>query len=67
MEDWRYENLREDVRRLRGELYEVRGRTNRIESWQSLLPFRAWMAVVWLIIAGTWIAVIVDGTGVLNK
>jgi hypothetical protein len=67
MEDWRYENLSNRMDRLQEEVREVRGRTNKVESWQSLLPFRVSMAICWLVIAGVWILVIADGTGVLDK
>jgi hypothetical protein len=67
MEDWRYENLSDRIDRLQDEVREVRGRTNKVESWQSLMPFRFWMGVWWLMIAGIWIAVIVDVTGALDK
>lgn len=52
MEDWRYESLRQEVKRLRDELYEVRGRTNKVESWQSLFPLNLMIVVMWLIAAG---------------
>jgi hypothetical protein len=52
MEDWRYENLREDLKRLREELCEVRGRTHKVESWQSFFPLRAILVVSWLIAIG---------------
>lgn len=52
MEDWRYENLRDDIRRAREETREVRERTYRIESWQSLLPLRVMFGVCWLFSAG---------------
>jgi hypothetical protein len=52
MEDWRYENLTQEVKRLREDLYEVRGRTNKVESWQSLFPLNVLIAVMWLIAAG---------------
>lgn len=67
MEDWRYENLSGRMDRLQEEVRKVRGRTNRVESWQSLLPFRVSMAICWLAIAGIWILTIADGTGVLDK
>lgn len=55
MGDWRYENLSDDMKRLREELYEIRGRTHKIETWQSLLPFRIWLAICWLVIIGMWV------------
>lgn len=63
MDDWRYENLREDLGRLREELREVEGRTYKVETWQSLVPFRVWLAICWLVIAGIWILVIVEALG----
>lgn len=63
MNDWRYEHLQEDVRRLRKELNEVERRTWKVENWQSLQPFRIWMAIFWIINGGFWIAVIADAAG----
>jgi hypothetical protein len=63
MNDWRYEHLQEDVRRLRKELDEVERRTWKVEHWQSLQPFRIWMAVYWIMIGGIWIAVIAGAAG----
>ena len=63
MSDWRYENLQEDVRRLRKELSEVERRTWKVEHWQSLQPFRVWMAIWWLMIIAIWGAVIADAAG----
>lgn len=67
MEDWRYENLRDRIDRLQDEIREVRGRTNKVENWQSLMPFRIWMGIWGLIIAAIWIAVIVDAMGALAR
>ncbi len=66
MDDWRYEILQEDVRRLRKELNEVEQRTWKVEHWQSLQPFRAWMALWWLVIAGIWIADIAIAAGAFS-
>lgn len=63
MSDWRYESLQEDVRRLRKELGEVERRTWGVEHWQSLQPFRIWMAIWWLMIAAMWGVVIADAAG----
>lgn len=63
MDDWRYDILKEDIKRLRDDLSEVQRRTWKIESWQSLAPFRISLAVCWLVIVGIWIAVIADATG----
>lgn len=63
MNDWRYELLQEDVRRLRKELNEVERRTWKVENWQSLQPFRIWTAIYWIMIGGMWIAVIADAAG----
>jgi len=52
MEDWRYENLRADVKSLREELRRVEGRTNKVENWQFLLPLRVMMGISWL--TGCW-------------
>ena len=45
MEDWRYENLRDEVARLRE-------RTQRLETWQMLLPMRVFITTCWLFDAG---------------
>jgi hypothetical protein len=66
MDDWRYETLREDVGRLRKELNEVEQRTWKVEHWQSLQPFRVWMAIWWLVIAGIWIAEIAIAAGAFS-
>jgi hypothetical protein len=63
MDDWRYELLREDVRRLRKELSEVEQRTWKVEHWQSVQPFRIWMAICWLMVAAIWIAGIANAAG----
>jgi hypothetical protein len=63
MDDWRYETLREDVRRLRKELNEVERRTWKVEYWQGLQPMRISFAICWLLIAGMWAAVIADAAG----
>jgi hypothetical protein len=66
MNDWRYETLQDDVRRLRKELNDVEQRTWKVEHWQSLQPFRVGMAIVWLLIAGIWIAEIAIATGAFS-
>ncbi len=53
MEDWRYDNLKGDLKSLRNEVREVERRTYRVESWQSLLPLRVMMGAMWLVAAGT--------------
>ena len=63
MDDWRYNFLKEDIKRFRNDLSEVERRTWKVESWQSLVWFRVWLAVCWLMIVGMWIAVIADATG----
>jgi hypothetical protein len=63
VDDWRYDYLKEDIKRLRDDLNEVERRTWKVESWQSLAPFRIWMVVGWVAIAGIWIAVIADAAG----
>lgn len=63
MDDWRYEHLQEDVRRLQKELNAVERRTWKVEHWQSLQPFRIWMAIWCLMIAGLWVAGIADAAG----
>jgi hypothetical protein len=63
VDDWRYDFLKEDVERLRDELSEVERRTWKVENWQSLVPFRMWLAICWLVIVGGWIAVIADAAG----
>jgi len=67
MEDWRYENLSSRMDRLQEEVREVRGRTNKVESWQNQVPFRIWLAVFWLMMAGIWIAMILGATGALDS
>lgn len=52
MDDWRYENLRDDVNRLRKEIREVEGRAYKVETWQSLLPLRVLMGITWLFAVG---------------
>lgn len=63
MDDWRYELLKEDIKRLRDDLSEVQRRTWKLESWRSFAPFRVWLAVCWLAIIGIWIAVIAGAAG----
>jgi len=65
MDDWRYEHLREDVRRLQKELNEVERRTWKVEHWQSLQPLRIWMAIFWLLIVAMWAVAIADAAGAL--
>jgi hypothetical protein len=60
VEDWRYENLREDMKRLREDLQEVRGRTYSVETWQSLFPLRVLMVILWLIAIGIWVSGIAE-------
>lgn len=67
MNDWRYENLQEDVRRLREELKDVEQRTWKVEHWQALHPFRVWMAICWLVIAVIWIAGIANAAGAFSS
>lgn len=52
MEDWRYENLKDDVRRLREEVRAVEGRAYKMETWQMLLPMRVFFGICWLFSAG---------------
>lgn len=52
MEDWPYENLRDDHRRLREEIREVRERTYKLETWQMFLPMRVMFGICWLFSAG---------------
>jgi hypothetical protein len=63
VDDWRYDYLKEDIKRLRDDLNEVERRTWKVESWQSLVPFRVWLAACWLVVVGVWIAVIADAAG----
>jgi hypothetical protein len=60
VEDWRYENLREDISRLREDLQEVRGRTHSVETWQSLFPLRTLFVIWWLITIGIGVGVIAE-------
>jgi hypothetical protein len=60
MEDWRYENLKADVKLLRDELRKVEGRTYKVENWQNLLPLRVMEKVMWLMAAGTVIFVMAE-------
>ena len=60
MEDWRYENLRDDMKRLREDLQEVRGRTYKVETWQSLFPLRTLMVISWLVVIGIWVSGIAE-------
>lgn len=59
MEDWRYENLKADVRLLREELRKVEGRTYKVENWQAMLPMRVMEKIMWLMAAGMVIFAIV--------
>jgi hypothetical protein len=61
--DWRYELLNEDIKRLRKELGEVERRTWKVEHWQSLQPMRIWFAIWWLLSAVMWAAIIADAAG----
>jgi hypothetical protein len=58
VDDWRYDFLKEDVKRLREDLKAVEKRTWEVESWQNRVPFRIWAAGYWLLIVAAWIAVI---------
>lgn len=60
MEDWRYENLRADINRLREDLQEVRGRTYKVETWQSLFPLRTLFVILWLVTIGIWVTGIAE-------
>lgn len=55
MEDWRYDNLKADMKLLREEIREVKGRTYKVENWQFMLPMRVMMGIVWLVTAGIWV------------
>ncbi len=63
MDNWRYDFLKEDIKRLRDDLNEVESRTWKVENWQSLMPLRTCFAICWLAIVGMWIAVIADAAG----
>jgi len=52
VEDWRYENLRDDVSRLRKEIRDVEGRAYKMETWQMLLPLRVLFGFCWLFNVG---------------
>jgi hypothetical protein len=52
VEDWRYENLRNDVGQLRKEIREIEGRAYKLETWRMLLPLRMMILVCWLFNAG---------------
>jgi hypothetical protein len=65
VDDWRYDFLKEDIKRLRNDLSELERRTWKVENWKSLLPFRIWLAACWLVIAGIWIAMAADAAGAL--
>jgi hypothetical protein len=52
MEDWRYESLQRDIRRLEKELRKTDDRTFEVQHWQRLLPLRVTGAFFWLIAAG---------------
>jgi hypothetical protein len=49
MEDWRYEGLRRDIKRLEKELRKTENRTFEVQQWQRLLPMRVTGAILWLI------------------
>jgi len=63
VDDWRYDFLKEDIKRLRNDLVKVERRTWTVENWQSMVPFRIWLTVCWLVILGIWVAVIADAAG----
>jgi len=65
VDNWRYDLLKEDIQQLRDDLRQTESRTWKIENWQSLVPFRVWLAVCWLVIVGIWTAVAVDAAGAL--
>jgi hypothetical protein len=52
VEDWRYENLRDDIRQLRKEIREVEGRAYKFETWRMLLPIRVFIVICWIFNAG---------------
>lgn len=60
MEDWRYENMRDDIKRIQEDLRDIRGRTHRVESWQDFFPLRAMIAITWLVAIGIWVAGIAE-------
>lgn len=60
MEDWRYENLKKDMKRLREDLREVQGRTYKIQTWQDLFPLRTLFVILWLVVIGIWATGIVE-------
>ena len=45
MEDWRYENLRDEVARLQE-------RTHKLETWRMLLPMQVFIGISWIFNAG---------------
>jgi hypothetical protein len=45
VEDWRCENLRDDVA-------DLRKRTHELETWQMLLPMRMFIGVCWIFNVG---------------
>jgi hypothetical protein len=63
VDDWRYDFLKEDIKRLRDDLTEVERRTWKVENWQSILPLRICFAICWLPILGIWITVIAHAVG----
>jgi hypothetical protein len=63
VDDWRYDFLKDDIKRLREDLSEVRERTWKVENWQNLVPLRILFAICWLIILGVWAAEIADASG----
>lgn len=63
MNDWRYDSLRDDIKRLRDELNAVKRRTWEVERWQDRVPFRIELAVCWLVMVCVWAAVIADAAG----
>ncbi len=55
MEDWRYEILKTDVKELRKDISDLRGRTGKVENWQWIFPLRLMMVIAWLAVAGIWV------------
>jgi hypothetical protein len=45
VEDWRYENLRDEVA-------DLRRRTHKLETWKMLLPMWVFLGICWLYSVG---------------
>jgi len=54
VEDWRYENLRNQIGRVEKELRKVEGRAYELETWKMRLPLRVTFGILVLYDVGVF-------------